>query len=281
MSTRVRPDLRSPILLHASWMLLLLLLVAPTLGFLWEKWTRNVWYNGHGIFVPVLVGFLAYHALRRSPVREEPGSAWGFALVVPGLLMIAVDSAIRTQLLAAVGLLVCLPGLALLLLGPARTRVLLFPCLLAFFMLPIPAGFKVVIHGFLRRFTAEQSANVLELLGQPALAEGTLLFLPHGTFRVVEECSGFSALYAAVTIALVLAYLSDSKLRRVVLLLAPWPLAMACNVARIVILALLAESQGFAILDTSVHVLSGYATFLATLALLFLLAEHGPRGAPG
>jgi exosortase len=280
MSTRVRPDPRILTLLHASWLLLLLLLVAPTLGFLWEKWTRNVWYNGHGIFVPLLVGFLAYHALRRSPVREEPGSAWGFALVVPGLLMIAVDSAIRTQLLAATGLLVCLPGLALLLLGPARTRVLVFPCILAFFMLPIPAGFKVVIHDVLRRFTAEQSANVLGLLGQPALAEGTMLFLPHGTFRVVEECSGFSALYAAVTIALVLAYLSDSKLRRVVLLLAPWPLALACNVARIVILALLAESQGFAILDTPLHVLSGYATFLATLGLLFLLAEHGPRGAP-
>lgn len=280
MATRARPALRSLVLLHTSWVLMLLLLAAPTLVFLWQRWTRNIWYNGHGIFVPLLVGFLAYHALRRTPVKSEPPSAWGFALVVPGLAMIAIDSAIRTQLLAAFGLLVCLPGLSLLLLGPARTRVLLFPCFLAFFMLPIPAGFKVVIHGVLRQFTATHAANVLELLGKPAFNEGTHLFLPHGTFVVVEECSGFSALYAAVTISLVLAYLSDSKRRRLILLLAPWPLAMACNVARIVILALLAESQGFGILETPIHELSGYVTFLATLGLLFALAEHGPRRGP-
>jgi exosortase/archaeosortase family protein len=98
---------------------------------------------------------------------------------------------------------------------------------------------------------------------------------------VVEECSGFSALYAAVTVALVLAYLSRSWVRRVVILAVAFPLAILCNVARVVTLAILGEAHGYDVLDTPIHPLSGYASFVLGLALLFLFAERRPRRADG
>jgi exosortase/archaeosortase family protein len=98
---------------------------------------------------------------------------------------------------------------------------------------------------------------------------------------VVEECSGFSALYAAVTVALVLAYLSRSWVRRVVILGVAFPLAILCNVARVVTLAILGEAHGYDVLDTPIHPLSGYASFVLGLALLFLFAERRPRRADG
>ena len=58
-----------------------------------------------------------------------------------------------------------------------------------------------------------------------------------------------------------------------------FPLALACNVARVSVLAVLAETQGYQVLDTPAHVLSGYATFVLTLAALFLFAERAPRRA--
>jgi exosortase len=272
-----RTPIRSPLLLHGLWLAAFALLVAPTLLFLWEKWTRNIWSNGHGIFMPILLAILIRYSLRREPVKQEEPSAWGFALLIPALFLVAVDSAIRTELLSAFALLLCLPGLSLLFLGPRRTRALLFPFAISSLMLPIPAAFMTQLHLVLRRMTTLGTGEALHLLGRPVYAEGTELFMPTGTFQVVEECSGWSAIYAGFTVALVLAYLSHSWWRRVLLLAAPLPLALASNVLRITVLALLAEWLGYHLLDTPIHVLSGYATFLLTLALIFLLAERSPR----
>jgi exosortase len=124
------------------------------------------------------------------------------------------------------------------------------------------------------------SEHAIRFVGIPVFAEGTSIYMPHGTFRVVEECSGFAALYAAVTIALVLAYLSDSPRRRLLLLLLPLPLALAGNVLRVALLGVLAEGFGYQILDTPIHLLSGYLAFILTLAALFLFAERAPRRSP-
>jgi exosortase len=276
----VRQAGRHPGWIHLVWLALFLLVASPTLVFLFGKWTRSIWLNGHGLFVPFICAFLAVHALRGERVREEEPSAWGFAVLVPALALVAIDGAIQTRLLAAVGLLLALPGLSLLVLGPRRTRALLFPWLLSFFMLPIPSAFLDRVHLVLRELTTAGSERALQLLGLPVYAEGTLLHLPHGSFRVVEECSGFAALYAALTIALVLAYLAESRRRRWLLLLVPWPLAMASNVLRVVLLAFLAERVGYGVLETPLHVLSGYMTFVLTLGLLFLFAERPPRSSP-
>lgn len=265
--------------MHGVWIVAFLALVAPTLAFLWERWTRNIWYNGHGVVMPVLLVFLGAQALRRRSIAYEEPSGWGFAFLVPALALLAIDSAIHTQLLSAFALLLALPGLSLLVLGPERTRALTFPFFLSFFILPIPAAFLQQIHLHLRLWTTWGCVWVLHGLGLPALQEGTIIHLANGALKVVEECSGFSALYAAVTIALVLAYLSRSPGRRVVILLAAFPLALACNVVRVAALAILAERYGYQLFDTPVHVLSGWVSFVMTLALLFLIAEVGARRA--
>jgi len=254
-------------------------LCTPTLAFLWDRWTRNIWYNGHGLLMPLILGFVAADALRRRRIAYEEPSPWGFLFLVPALALIAIDSAIHTELLAAFAMLMALPGLSLLLLGPRRTRALAFPFALSFFMLPIPAAFLARVHLFLRERTAEGTEWVLQMLGFSVYREGTTLYLPNGALQVVEECSGFSALYAGITIALVLAYMSRSRRRRAVILGVTFPLALACNVARVSVLAVLAETQGYQVLDTPAHVLSGYATFVLTLAALFLFAERAPRRA--
>jgi exosortase len=262
---------------HLVWISAFLALAAPTLVFLWEKWTRNIWTNGHGLLMPIILAFVAADALKRRGVRYEEPSPWGFAFLMPALALVAIDSAIHTQLLSAFALLLALPGLSLLLLGVQRTRALAFPFFLSLFILPIPGAFLERLHLLLRELTAEGTERVMHLLGFSAYVEGTYIYLPNGTLSVIEECSGFSALYAGITISLVLAYMSRSKLRRAVLVLAAVPLALFCNVLRVTTLAILAEVYGYHLLDTSLHVLSGYFSFVLTLGILFLLAERHPR----
>ncbi len=255
-------------------------MAAPIVRNMWRQWTRSIWDNGHGLFVPLLVTFLAYVALRREAVKSEEPSRWGFAILLPALSLVAIDGVIKSEYLRAFALLLCLPGLSLLLLGSRRTRALRFPLALSFFMLPLPPPLLLPVHERLQQLTAAGTEWLLHLMRIPIFAEGTYLQLPHGSLKVVAACSGFGALYAAITIALVLAYLSHSWLRRVVVLGVAAPLALGGNVLRISALAIFAEWRGYQILETSAHVLSGYASFVLTLAVLFLFAERGSGRSP-
>jgi exosortase len=257
---------------HAAWLLLFAVIFAPTVYWLWQRWTMSVWHNTHGALIPFVVAYLVRDSLRRDRSREESSSAWGFLFLVTGLLLVVVDSAIRTQLLAAFGLVLCLPGLSLLLLGARRTRQLAFPLTLAFFMLPIPAAFVQRVMLLLREISAVGAAELLSLVGVPVLREHTMLHLSGTSLMVADACSGFSTLYSAVTMALLLAYLTPSRIRRVVILAAAAPAAIIANVLRCAALSLMVQGWGTEFLETWLHPFTGLASFGLALAVLMMLA---------
>jgi exosortase len=245
----------------------------PTAVFFYERWTGNIWENGHGIFMPFLMFFLARAALRNDPHPERPESSpLGLLLAVPALLLAVADFAIRTNYLGAVSFVLMLPGLSLLLLGVRRTRMLAMPLLLGVFMIPIPNFMGT--HLFLKTWTARMVEPMIRTVGIPVLREDTVLLLPNETFVVADACSGFSTLYAAVGLSLILARYSRSNLRRVALLLAAWPLALLCNTLRVFLLVVAANSFGTELLDTFFHGASGVATFWLVLLALFSLADR-------
>jgi exosortase len=236
-----------------------------------------VWHNSHGVLVPFMVAYLVRATLRDDTSREEEASAWGFLFLGAGLLLVVVDCAIKTQLLAAFGLILCFPGLSLLLLGARRSRRLVFPLVLAFFMLPIPATFAEPIMLVLRRISAAGTAPLISLLGIPVLREDTILHLPNSALSIADACSGFSTLYASVTVGSLLAYLAQSR-RRGLAVLALAPLfAVACNIARCTALALMAELWGIAVLNTWWHPFTGVASFMVSISLLTLVAGSAPQ----
>ena len=243
---------------------------APTGLQLYRTWTLSVWHNAHGILIPPLVVFLAYKILRRETDPQPASSPWGFALLIPGLLITAIDSVLRTDQLAALGLVISLPGLSLLLLGGARTQRLTAPLLVAFFMIPIAN--TASSHIYLKSITASAVAPFLAALNTPVLREGNRLTLTSGDFVVGDACSGFALVYSAVAISIVLAVHHRSWSRRLALLAAGVSLAVACNIVRVTLLVGLAHYSDLAILDTPLHVGSGVAAFWVVLVLLFMLA---------
>jgi exosortase len=249
----------------------LAILFAPTVQWLYERWTMSVWHNAHGMFVPPVVGYLIYEELRRTPAASRSSSAWGFAFLVPALLLHALDAGMHTQLLSAIALVLTLPGLALLLLGAERTRSIAFPLAFMLFALPIPLGFTEQIHLALRHVTTAASANLLPLLGIWVFPEDTTLHVANGSLNVTDACSGFSTLYAAVALAFLVAYSAPTTRHRIVVLLSAVPLAIAANVLRVIVLVALALWQGFGVLDTFIHPLSGLLTFALALPAVFWL----------
>lgn len=264
------------------WLAPFALAFAPTGAWLVDKWTESVFRNGHGIFVPFLMAYLAHDHLKQDDDPEPRASAFGFVFLAAGLSLLALDSAINSQLLAALGLVLALPGVSLLLLGSRRTRGIAFPLLLGIFLLPIPTGAISQVFLALRTVTAIATSWLVPLFGVAVSRDGTQLAIPGQLIEVADACSGFATLYAAILTALVLAHLSSSPRRRVAVLLCAVPLALVCNFARVTALVLLVRHYGPDILDTEAHPASGLILFVFVIgALIWIAGRDALRARPG
>jgi len=252
---------------------LLVALYAPTAAWLWERWTISVWQHAHGLLILVVVAYLVWKELKRYHGLPLDPSPWGFILLVPALALHALDAGIHTQLLSAAALILALPGLSLLFLGVQRTKTIIFPLAFLLFTLPIPLALTEHLHLVLRKIATISSATIIPMLGIPLYVEGTELHIPNGTLQVADACSGFSTLYAAVAVACMVAYTCPEPRRRLVVLLAAVPVAIAANVIRVVLLVLLVHWQGIEILGTSWHTISGLFTFALALPVIFWLGQ--------
>lgn len=252
---------------------LLVAVYAPTVAWLWERWTLSVWHNAHGMFVPPLVAWLAWGELKRFRHQPRRSSTWGFALVVPALLMHAFDAALNTQLASAASIVLLAPGLALLLLGPDRTRAIAFPLVLLVFMLPIPLALTSRIHLALRHLATDLTAAIVPWLGIRVFAEETTLHIANATLEVADACSGFSTLYASIVMALLTAYYCRDRVRRVLVVVLAVPIAIVANLLRVILLVLLVYWQGTDVLATSLHVISGLFTFALALPVIFWIGD--------
>jgi exosortase len=272
----------APPLRSGRWLLFLALvelvvLYAPTVVWLFERWTRSVWDNAHGLLIPPIAAYFAYYELRRLPAAPPSSSRWGFVLLLPALALQALDAGMHTQLLSAISLVIALPGLSLLLLGVRRTKAIAFPLAFMAFALPLPLALTQGVVWQLRQITTTAAAWALPLLGIPLFVEGTTLHMARGALQVADACSGFSTLYAAMAVAFLMAYMTPSTPRRALLLVSAAPLAIGANVLRVIILVILVVWRGQQILDTFVHPLSGMLTFALALPVLFWLGGAAPQ----
>jgi len=249
----------------------LALLFAPTVRFLFDRWTVSVWHNAHGMFIPPLVAWLAWQELKTRKNLPTSSSPWGFALLVPALLLHALDAGIHTELLSAVAMFLAIPGLSLLFLGAARTKAIAFPLFFMVFALPIPLGITETIHLVLRKVTVAATTALLPVLGISVFTEGTTLHLINGALEVADACSGFSTVYAALAVATLTAYNAGSTARRVLVLLAAAPIAIASNILRVTFLVVLVHLRGEEALHSFLHPLSGMMTFALALPVIFWL----------
>lgn len=258
-----------------AWVVLaeLVLLYAPTMRWLYERWTLSVWHNAHGLLIPPVVAYFVSQELRSLSRLPRESSAWGFMLLVPALILHVLDQSMQTQLISAISIVIALPGLSLLFLGQTRTRAILFPLVLTAFALPIPLAMTEPVHMALRQIATAACATILPLLGVSVFAEGTTLHLATTPVQISDACSGFSTLYASVALAYLTAYTTPGWGRKLLILSAAAPLAIVANVIRVLALVLLTVWRGPEILDTFIHPLSGMLTFAMALPVIFWLGQ--------
>jgi exosortase len=246
---------------------LLILCYAPVLARLTAQWWNDQ-DMGHGFFVPIVAGYIAWQR-RDELLAAKPGrNWWGLALVIWGAFQLTVATLGAEIFLARTAFLFSLAGVILLLGGAARLRILAFPLFLLCFMVPIPAIIYNQVTFPLQVLASRVADWALTLLGIPVLREGNILELASQRLNVVEACSGIRSLLSLTFLSLVYAYFFDKRVwMRVTLFVATVPIAIVANASRVTLTALVSEHDP-ALAEGVFHYASGWVIFMVALALL-------------
>jgi exosortase len=246
---------------------LLIVSYAPVLQRLILQWTNDE-DMGHGFFVPVVAGYIAWQRRRELLSGTASPCWWGLLVVAYGAFQLAVATLGAELFLARTAFVISLIGVVLTLGGWRRLRLLAFPLFLLFFMVPIPAILYSQVTFPLQLLASQVADSTLSLLGVPVLREGNILELASQRLNVVEACSGIRSLLSLSFLSLVYAYFFDKKVwMRAVLLVSTIPIAIVANSARVTLTGLVSEYDA-ALARGIFHYASGWVIFMVALAIL-------------
>ena len=182
--------------------------------------------------------------------------------------------------LGATGLLGVLAGLILATAGEVWLKRLAFPLAYLLFALPLPASILTKITLRLRTLGSILTTWLLRLSGVEVTRDGNVLHTAGGMVGIIDACSGIRSLWVLTAAAVAILHFGRFTWRRGLLLLASVPvLAVAGNLIRLYVSALLISRGQHDIAEGSAHELLGLITFVLALGGLIgcsrLLA--GPR----
>ncbi len=254
----------------------------PTVQWMAERFTGIQSYYSHGWLIPFVVGWLIWQ--RRERLAQQAGrpSLAGLALLISSLLIHTLASWWDIGFASGFALVGAVAGLVWTFCGLDTLRVLSFPMAFLLFMVPLPSVVLVAMSFKLKLLAAWLATAALRGLGIAATQSGSLIHTPQVSVLVDDTCSGLSSLISLLALATLWASLfppTVAKWRRGAVALAAIPIALAANMVRLLILALLAIRFGPKVAAGFVHYGAGLVVFavalLALAGISLILARPG------
>jgi exosortase len=172
-----------------------------------------------------------------------------------------------------VSFVLTLIGLQILLLGREVFRILMFPLLFLFFMVPLPQSFVNVVAFPLQLIAADFAVKTLHLLHIPALREGNIIHLANTQLFVADACAGLHSLMALGLLAVLFAYyFRKNRAEQLVIVASAIPIAIFVNAFRVALTGYLAHRIGSAAAQGLIHQTEGFVTFGLAFGLLLVEA---------
>ncbi|HMS83533.1 MAG TPA: VPLPA-CTERM-specific exosortase XrtD [Nitrospira sp.] len=260
------------VLLVSSVLIIVLLvcLYADSLVFLFSRWFGSEDYS-HGLFVPLISGFLIWQARQQLSHLPRNQSWWGLAVIGLGLLLYGVGELSTLYLVLHISLWIVLVGLAITLVGIRGMKVIAFPLGYLLTAIPLPTFFYANLSSQLQLWSSSLGVGCLQLVGVMAFREGNVIDLGPVQLQVVEACSGIRYLLPLTSLALLCAYLfKDAMWKRVVLVLSSIPISILINGFRIGVIGVLVEFYGKGAAEGFYHLFEGWVIFMVSFGLLIL-----------
>jgi exosortase len=242
----------------------------PALDEVAGRWLHDPQYS-HGYLVPLFSLYLLWWRRDRIAGARLTPSWWGVGLVAAAVAFRLAGAYWYFAWFEAVSLLPFLAGIALLLGGWPALRWAWPAIGFLFFMLPLPFSLETWLPYPLQRGATLIATYTLQTLGLPALAEGNVILVNKARIGVVEACSGLGMLLLFFAIATGMAIrIRRPALDRWLIVASAAPIAIAANVARITVTAVLHVTAGSRWADLVFHDLAGWLMMPLALGMLWL-----------
>jgi len=140
------------------------------------------------------------------------------------------------------------------------------------FMVPLPFGWETMASLPLQKIATKLSCYALQLLGQPAFAEGNVILVGEHQLEIAQACSGLRLFISVMAVAYAyVALVQRAWWEKVILAISVFPIAILANATRIVVTGLLFQFTTGEIAHKFSHDFAGLAMIpLAGLMLAFV-----------
>ena len=266
--------------------LAVLVLAVLATGFWWTaRWMMVRWdqpnsYYSHGwLILPISAVLVYLNRDRLKSCRISP-SAWGLALLLPGVLLQVVATAWQVGFLSGFALLAVLAGLVISLFGTQVFRQVWFPLAFLAFMVPVPVVLVDTVSFKLKLAAAKIAADFVGAFGLAAVRDGSYIRIPTGTIIVDDVCSGLKYLIALTAFGALYAYISPlTRGKKAVLFTAAIPVSFVANVTRVILMVLVAFAWGVgATEEWYFHDFFGFFLFVVEFVFLFVVESVLMKG---
>jgi exosortase len=245
---------------------------APILTALIRQWSDDA-DMGHGFFVPVIAGVIAWQKRDQIAGKLAKPNWWGLAIMLWAGLQLYIATLGAELFLARTSFVISVIGAVLLLGGTQYLKTFSFPLFLLFFMVPIPAVIYNQITLPLQFIASSAAEKTIDFLQIPVVREGNVLYLPHQTLNVVEACSGIRSLLTLTFLSLVYGYFFEKRnWVRVVLFFSTIPIAIAANAGRVAFTGVISQFKP-ELAEGWFHEAQGWVIFMIGLTILVALHQ--------
>lgn len=253
-------------------LLFVLLYLQVMIGLVSDWWNDSNY--SHGFLVPVVSAYLIWRKREKLKSLERKRSWFGFLILISGLGIYILGTAGAEYFSVRFSLAVVLFGLLFYLHGKGWAKELIFPLTFLVFMIPIPNVIYYSIAFPMQLFSSKITHLILHTIGLPSIRQGNILHLPNYSLEVIEACSGLRSLVSLLALGAFFAYVTfKSNLKRAILFLSVFPIAIGANVFRILVTALGAYVVSPKLAEDFLHKVSGLIVFLIAVLSLFILSQ--------
>ncbi|OGQ89482.1 MAG: exosortase [Deltaproteobacteria bacterium RIFOXYC2_FULL_48_10] len=226
----------------------------------------------HGFLIPFVALYMIWYKKNElAEVSFKPSLA-GIIVIIGGMLIHVAGNLGSELFLMRFSMIITLSGIIIYFCGFEIFKRILVPIAYLIMMIPIPAILWNQVAFPLQLFSAQISAQAINLLNIPVFREGNILHLANTSLEVVDACSGIRSLTSLLALTGAFAFLAPlSTFKKWVLFLSAVPIAVAVNVIRLTITGAMAAWIGPETAHGFLHDMSGLIIFGAALILVYLV----------
>jgi exosortase len=247
--------------------------------------------SSHIVLIPVIAAFLLYVERQNTFSNTGTSTGSGIGLALGGIILSWLanrgpfpQDGNWPLSLETLSVILVWAGGFLLCYGFVAFRAAAFPLLFLLLMVPFPDMILDRITHALQEGSTEVAYLIFQAVGTPVSRQGFLLYVPHVTIEVAQECSSIRSSMALFITCLLAAHLYlRTGWKMLLFVLLSLPVSVIKNGIRIATLTLLSIYVDPDFLTGRLHREGGFVFFLVALLILcpvFLWLEKSdkPRG---